>query len=185
MARIPYPERSSLPPEIAGLLSQIPQHGPVDMLSHTPPLAKLFLLQGQALITSIELNAREREIIILTVGVLTECEYELTQHVPISEAAEVTVQQRDAQRRQDFSNAALTPNDQALVQFVEETVQSPRVSDATFDRLRLVLTDRQIVETLQIIGAYWAFARICTTLDIEVQHATDLTSVEALARLKP
>jgi alkylhydroperoxidase family enzyme len=87
--------------------------------------------------------------------------------------------------RGDFSNPALSSEDHALIRFVEETIQSPRVSDATFDRLRLLFTDRQIVETLQIVGAYWAFARICTTLDIEVQHATDLTSVEALARLTP
>jgi alkylhydroperoxidase family enzyme len=157
----------------------------VELLSHTPALAKLFLLQGQALITSINLSARQRQIIILTVGVLTECEYELTQHTPISESVGVTGAQREALRRQDFSNPALTPEDHALIHFVEETLQIPRVSDATFDRLRLMFTDRQIVETIQIAGAYWAFARICTTVDIEVQQATDLTSVEAPARLTP
>lgn len=185
MARISYPELASLPPDIIGLLSQIPRHGPVDMLSHTPALAKLFLLQGQALITSIELSARQRELVILTVGTLTGCDYEITQHVPISEAAGVHAAQRDALLRRDFNNSVLSPDDRALVCFVQGVIDDPRVSDTVFRDLRTHFSDRQIVETIQIVGAYWAFARLCTTLDIEVQAATDLTSVQALEHLRP
>jgi AhpD family alkylhydroperoxidase len=185
VARISYPDLASLPPDIIGLLSQIPRHGPVEMLSHTPALAKLFLLQGQALITSIELSARQRELVILTVGVLTGCDYEIIQHVPISEAAGVDAAQRDALSRRDFHNSALSPEDRTLVCFVQGVIDAPRVSDALFRALRRRLSDRQIVEVIQIVGAYWAFARLCTTLDIEVQAATDLTSVQALERLRP
>lgn len=185
MARIPYPEQASLPPEIVDLLSQIPRHGPVDMLSHTPALAKLFLLQGQALITSIELSARERELVILTVGVLTGCDYEITQHVPLSEAAGVNAAQREALLRRDFTNAVFSSDDQSLISFVQQVIDKPRVSDTAFGDLKTRFSDRQIVETIQIVGAYWTFARLCTTLDIEVQTATDLTSVQALERLRP
>jgi alkylhydroperoxidase/carboxymuconolactone decarboxylase family protein YurZ len=67
-------------------------------------LGRLFLLQGQALITSIELSPRCREIVILTVATLTECAYEFTQHVPISAAAGITDAERDAIRRGAFAD---------------------------------------------------------------------------------
>jgi AhpD family alkylhydroperoxidase len=185
MARIPYPDRDSIPAEMDALLRQIPRHGPVDMLSHTPALGRLFLMQGQALITSIALSARHREVIILTVASLTECEYEFSQHVPISEAAGVDSSTREAIRAGDFANSDLAEADRTLIAFVGEMVERPRASEATFRQIRLLFTDRQIVEIIQIVGAYWSFARLCTTLDIEIQEATDLRSAEALAHLNP
>jgi alkylhydroperoxidase family enzyme len=184
MARIPYPDRATVPPELDALLSQIPRHGPVEMMSHAAPIARLFLLQGQALITSIELSARCREIIILTVATLTECAYEFTQHVPISAAVGITDDERDAIRRGGFSEGVLSAIDRALIAFVKETVQKPRASESAFAAIRPLFSDREIIEIMHIIGAYWAFGRICTNLDIEVQEARDLTSVEALAHLK-
>jgi len=167
------------------LLRQIPRHGPVDMLSYTPTLGRLFLMQGQALITSIALSPRQREVIILAVASLTECDYEFTQHVPISEAAGVDSSAREAISDGEFASTYLSEEDRTLIGFITEIVQSPRASDRTFETIRRLFTDRQIVEIIQIIGAYWSFGRLCTTLDIEVQDATDLSSVEALARLNP
>src|SRR5712675_631298 len=108
MARIPYPDPGSIPPEMDALLRQIPRHGPVDMLSHTPTLGRLFLMQGQALITGIALSARHREVIILTVASLTECDYEFTQHVPISEAAGIDPSAREAIRAGEFASTDLS-----------------------------------------------------------------------------
>ncbi len=184
MARIPYPDRASVPPELDALLSQMPRHAPVDMLSHAPPLARHFLLQAQALITSIELSPRHREIIILTVATLTECAYEFTQHIPISASAGITDGERDAIRRSAFSDNVLPNADRALIAFVRETVEKPRASDSAFDGIRPLFNDRQIVEIMHIIGAYWAFGRICTNLDVEVQAANDLSSAKALAELR-
>jgi alkylhydroperoxidase family enzyme len=185
MARIPYPDRATVPPELDAVLSQMPRHGPVEMLSHAPPLARHFLLQAQALITSIELLPRHREIIILTVATLTECAYEFTQHTPISAAEGITDAERDAIRRGAFSDNVLPAADRALIMFVKETVDKARASDSAFDAIRPLFDDRQIVEIMHIIGAYWAFGRICTNLDIELQEANDLSSAEALAKLKP
>jgi alkylhydroperoxidase family enzyme len=184
MARIPYPDRATVPPELGALLSQIPRHGPVEMMSHAAPVARLFLLQGQALITSIELAPRCREMIILTVATLTECAYEFGQHVPISASIGITEAEREAIRRAAITDPALSAADRALITFVKQTIEKPRASDRAFEAIRPLFSDRQIVEIMHIIGAYWAFGRICTNLDIELQEANDLSSAEALARLK-
>jgi len=47
-------------------------------------------------------------------------------------------------------------------------VQRPRVSDETFQQAREFLTDRELVEVLQVTGYYWTFGRISTVLDVEV-----------------
>jgi RNA binding exosome subunit len=44
------------------------------------------------------------------------------------------------------------------------TMNYVRISDA----LREFLTDRELVEVLQVTGYYWTFGRISTVLDVEV-----------------
>jgi alkylhydroperoxidase family enzyme len=44
-------------------------------------------------------------------------------------------------------------------------------------------SDREIVEVLQLIGFYWGLGRLCTVLDLEIETATDLSSVNAVANL--
>ena len=63
-------------------------------------------------------------------------------------------------------------------------MRKPRASDRAFDAIRPLFNDRQVVEIMHIIGAYWAFGRICTNLDVEVQAANDLSSARALAELR-
>ncbi len=40
-----------------------------------------------------------------------------------------------------------------------------------------------IVEVLQLVGFYWALGRICTVLDLELDHPSGLDSVLAVANL--
>ncbi|MBQ1019738.1 hypothetical protein KBX71_17970 [Micromonospora sp. D93] len=47
-------------------------------------------------------------------------------------------------------------------------MRSPRISDELFDQVRHVLSEREIVEVLQVVGYYWSFSRVCTVLDVEL-----------------
>ena len=48
---------------------------------------------------------------------------------------------------------------------------APRLSDAVFERIHHVLSPREIVELVLVIGWYWTVCRLTTTLDIEPEHA--------------
>lgn len=50
-------------------------------------------------------------------------------------------------------------------------VAHPRVPDDVFAAVREHLTDREIVEALQVTGFYWSFGRVCTVLDVETEAA--------------
>ncbi len=49
-------------------------------------------------------------------------------------------------------------------------IGGPTVSDELFTALRDVLSEREIVELLQVIGYYWTFGRISTVLEVELTH---------------
>jgi hypothetical protein len=62
---------------------------------------------------------------------------------------------------------------------VEAVVRSPVVDDETFGGVREILSNREIVEALQVIGYYWSFGRVATVLQVEVERAHGTAVVEA------
>ncbi|SPM30596.1 hypothetical protein MTAB308_4105, partial [Mycobacterium terramassiliense] len=60
----------------------------------------------------------------------------------------------------------LPPIDRMVAEFVTAVITTPRVADRLFDQAHAVLSDREIVEVLQICGYYWCLARVATVLDI-------------------
>jgi hypothetical protein len=150
MARLPYPSRESRPAELAELLESLPRNNITEMFAHATSLPAPFLRLAQAQFTALELNVRQRELVILAVAGLAglvdcEYEYEYAQHISVSAA--------------------------------------PRIADDVFERTRQLLSARQIVEALQLVGFYWALGRMCTVLELELDHPAGLDSVQAVASL--
>jgi alkylhydroperoxidase/carboxymuconolactone decarboxylase family protein YurZ len=90
MARLPYPDRKTFPQELQDFLAQVPEHLNFDMMSYSVSTIEMFIRQGQAQYTGLELAPRDRELVILTTSAVTRSEYEFVQHVPISEAMGLT-----------------------------------------------------------------------------------------------
>jgi alkylhydroperoxidase family enzyme len=45
------------------------------------------------------------------------------------------------------------------------------VDDQTFATVRKILSNREIVEVLQVVGFYWSFGRVATVLEVEIEPA--------------
>jgi hypothetical protein len=58
-----------------------------------------------------------------------------------------------------------------VLAFTDAVIAGPRISDGLFERIRNVLTPREIVELLLVIGWYWTACRLTTSLEIEPEHA--------------
>jgi alkylhydroperoxidase family enzyme len=56
------------------------------------------------------------------------------------------------------------------------------MSDEVFASARKFLSDREIVELLQVCGYYWTLSRLCTVLQVETTQMYDEISVEGLDR---
>ena len=179
MARLPYPDRDMFPQQLQDFLAKVPEHLNFDMMSYSQSTIEAFILQGQAQYTGLQLPHRTRELVILTTAAAAEAEYEFVQHVPISEAMGVDPQIREAIHRLDLDAPVLSAQDRAVTKFVEAVVRSPLVDDETFGAVREILSNREIVEALQVIGYYWSFGRVATVLQVEVERAHGTAVVEA------
>jgi len=179
MARLPYPDRKTFPKELQDFLAQVPEHLNFDMMSYSVSTIESFIRQGQAQYTGLELPPRTRELVILTTAAVTEAEYEFVQHVPISEAMGVDPRIREAIHKQDFDDPVLSAQDRSVVKFAAAVVRSPFVSDDIFAAVHAVLSAREIVEALQVIGFYWSFGRVATVLQVEIEPAHGTAVVQA------
>jgi alkylhydroperoxidase family enzyme len=168
MPRLPDPDPASIPEDVREFLTSLPPDPMVKMLSYSAGTVQLFVQLARAQFTALELPARSRELVILTVAEYTASPFVAAQHEPIASAAGVGERTRQLIRDRQLDSPELSPADRALVRLTAEVVRGPRVSEEVFQQAREFLTDRELVEVLQVTGYYWTFARISTVLDVEV-----------------
>jgi alkylhydroperoxidase family enzyme len=131
MATIASPNRGDAPADLSVILDQMPAMAPVEMLAHSPVLARQFLRLARAQFTTLELTARHREILILSVAAQVHCEYEYEQHIPFSQDAGVDATLREAIWTGKVASAELNHPEQALMEFVRDVLLSPSVPEPT------------------------------------------------------
>jgi alkylhydroperoxidase family enzyme len=168
LPRLADPDPASIPEEVRAFLASLPPDPMVKMLSYSAGTVKPFVELAKAQFTALELPARSRELVILTVAEYTASTFVAAQHDPIALAAGVGARTRQLIRDRQLDSPELSPADRALIRLTAEVVQRPRVSDEIFQQAREFLTDRELVEVLQVTGYYWTFGRISTVLDVEV-----------------
>jgi AhpD family alkylhydroperoxidase len=166
MTRLPDPDPATVPVEVRQFLAMLPPYPLFRMATHAVATVQPFLQLGLLQFEVLALSDRFRELATLTVAACTDCEFTAAQHVPMSAQAGITDELRAAIARKDFDHPALDARDQVVIKFAAEVVARPRVDDELFGRARAFLTDREIVELIQVCGFYLAFNRIATTLDV-------------------
>jgi alkylhydroperoxidase family enzyme len=168
MPRLADPDPAAIPEEVRAFLASLPPDPMVKMLSHSAGTVKPFIQLAKAQFTALELPARLRELVILTVAEYTASTFVAAQHAPIALAAGVGERTQQLIRDRQLDSPELSPADRALIRLTAEVVQRPHVPDAIFQLAREFLTDRELVEVLQVTGYYWTFGRISTVLDVEL-----------------
>src|SRR2546421_12080599 len=90
MARLPYVDPSEAPERVREALDALPPLNVFRMTANAETAFRPWLAFGGALLSSLELDARLRELVILHVARLSGADYERVQHVPIALAAGAT-----------------------------------------------------------------------------------------------
>jgi alkylhydroperoxidase family enzyme len=168
MPRLADPDPARLPGDVRDFLAFLPPEPMVKMLSHSAGTVRPFVELARAQFTSLELPARSRELVILAVAACTGSTFVAAQHQPMAQAAGVSERVRQLIRDRQLDSPELSPSDRALLRFTAEVVRGPLVPDEAFERARQFLSDRELVEVLQVTGYYWTFGRISTVLEVEV-----------------
>ncbi len=182
MARIPYVEIDQAPAEIQEILRAGPSNtrNIQGLLAHaTGNLSGLSAFLG-SILASQQLDAKLRELAILRVASLIGAEYERTQHLTVSAMVGVTGAQLAAIDEGRIEGDAFSPDETALLRFVTAFIETGHPDADVFDRVRALLSEREIVELLLAAGGYWALGRLMTTLEIDPEPPMDEAAAELL-----
>jgi AhpD family alkylhydroperoxidase len=173
--RLPDPDPAAIAGDVRDFLSRFPPDPQVKMLAHAAGTVQLFILFARTLFTRLELPDRTRELVVLTTAEYTGCAFETAQHRPMAREAGVSDRICDLIAERRLADKELSAYDSVVLRLTAQIVQQPTVADDLFGEAREHLSDREIVEIIQVAGYYWSFGRVNTVLQVpltEVYGAT-------------
>jgi alkylhydroperoxidase family enzyme len=128
-----------------------------------PKLTRAFLRFNNHLLFASTLSARLREVAVLRVAHLSDCEYEWRHHVRMGRDVELTDEDIDGIQRGEASDEL----DLAILRAVDELQDKSVISDATWATLSEHLDERQRMDLIFTIGCYGALAMAINTFGVE------------------
>jgi len=172
MARLPYVDAASAPPEVAETLAALPvQLNIFKLMAHAHTNFRPLLALGASILAQQQLDARLRELAILRVAKLSHAEYEWVQHVPIAKSVGASDAEIAALEKGDIGPGFFDPLAALVLRFTDEVVRDVGASKATFEALSAELSPREIVELVLAIGFYMTVARVMETMEIDMDPA--------------
>jgi len=186
MARVKLIQKDEAPPEIKALYQQIEDNEARIMnfyrvVANSPGVARSAIKLGNSLISRTELSPKLRELTIMRIAKLCDCEYEWVQHTPMALQSGLTQVQLDAIGFWDESDA-FSEEERAILSYVDEVEKNIRVPDNIFQALRRYLDDRQIVELTLAIGWWGMLARLLVPLEVEVDERSAGSATDLIGR---
>ena len=104
----------------------------------------------------------------MTVGRLTDCEYEYTHHQAFAKTVGVSPEQ--VKRLADWeTDSAFNEQERAVIRYATEMTEQVRITDTTFETLRVFFDEEQIVELSLNTAFYNMVVRFlhATQVDLE------------------
>jgi alkylhydroperoxidase family enzyme len=174
-ARLPYLNREDLPEADRELFDRISRDrggAPVGnifrTLANAPNLFRRFNALGGELRNGTQLDPRLRELALMTVGRLTDAEYEFVHHWNIS--LDVGVKREQLEHLAEFETSPLfNEQERAVIRYAVEATSKVKVSDATFEALRGFLDNRRMMELVMNVAFYNAVVRILVPCGVELE----------------
>ena len=135
----------------------------VATLMRHPKLARGFLRFNFHLLYGSTLPERLRELAVLRVAHVTNCEYERRHHVGMGREAGLSDDVIAGIQRGEASDEL----DGAVIAAVDELQEHANVSDATWSTLSAHLEERQLMDLVFTIGCYGSLAMAINTFGVE------------------
>lgn len=157
-------------PEELRKLAQGPLGAPnvMKVLMHHPDLFRRWSVFANHFLFKGELPTTAREIVILRVAWLTNCEYEWAQHLAISaeQCAYGAGEIRDVQV--GATAARWNAGEKALLRLVDGLVAGPRVGDRVWDHVIAHWNEKQAIEAIALVGNYVMLAMALNALAVPI-----------------
>jgi alkylhydroperoxidase family enzyme len=170
MARLPYPDPTTLAPETQELLGKLPPLNIFRMMGGGEGLLRAYVGLGNHLLAKSKLDPVLREIAILRVGALSNARYEVFHHERIARGLGMS-ESLFAAIRLGADDPALDETQRLVVRFTDDVVRNVRASDETFRPLAARLSVQELEELTVTIGYYMMTCRFLETFDVDVETA--------------
>jgi 4-carboxymuconolactone decarboxylase len=171
VARLPYVDPAQASDPVREALERVPPLNIFRMMANADSAFRAWIRWGGVLLSELALDPLLRELAILRVARLTpHADYEWVQHVPLAKAAGASEEQVTALERDEPESDCFSGDQRIVLRFTTEVVLDARASDNTFERLAKLLSAREIVELLMVIGQYMMVARVMATTDMELDE---------------
>ncbi len=164
MPRIPYPELS---PEQRAEYRQFPINANLVGYHLPQNLHGIYRKLGTELLFGGAYDPQLRELVILRVGYLSRCEYELFQHRALCRKLGVPEEKVAAALRPRLGGC-LSEKELAVLGLVEDTLLNVRPGDETLASALAHLDASEIAETVLLMGHYMTLARLLEVYGVEI-----------------
>ena len=142
--RHPFPERDPNRPKGLNVLGTLAQHPALTTAFHT--------FNGHVLFATT-LTPRQRELLVLRVANVRQCDYEWAQHVVL--ASDAGISPAEVEQITEGPDApGWTSLEAALVRAVDELLADAHIADPTWQVLASVFEVEQLLDVIFTVGAY-------------------------------
>ncbi|HKV54785.1 MAG TPA: carboxymuconolactone decarboxylase family protein [Candidatus Binataceae bacterium] len=174
MAKLPYLTRNDLPEADRSIWDDFvkvrgTEPGHIHRtVANAPNLLRRFVDLANELRNGTQLDAKLRELALLTVGRLTGADYEFVHHWNM--ALRLGVRHEQLEQLANFeSSSEFNQQERAVMRYAAETTSEVKVKDATFEALRGFLDNRRIMDLVMNVAFYNAVARVIVPCGVELE----------------
>lgn len=173
MARIPYINREDAPQEVDNLFSKMEGHGAEvlnlwKMAAHSPATLKHMVRLGNTILSRTELEPKLREMVIIRVAELLDCEYEREAHIMYGKDLGMT-DEYVAGIKDWESSGVFSAAEKTVLRFTDELTKNGKASPETFSELEKYLNHREMMELTVTAGFYGMLARLLLTFEVDLE----------------
>lgn len=137
------------------------------LLAHHPELTRAYHTFNGHVLFGTTLTPRQRELLVLRVGVVRGSEYEHAQHVILGFEVGLTGEEID--RIAEGPDApGWSPLERALLRSVDELVADACIGDETWAVLSAELDTQQLMDLVFTVGAYELLAMAMRTFGVQL-----------------
>ena len=122
-------------------------------LAHHPALLRRWLVFAAHVMSKNTLTPRDRELLILRVGVRCNSKYEFGQHHVIAQRCDISIEEIE-RTKVGPDDPAWSTFDAALLRAADELHDDSRISDATWAVLAERYTTEQMLDVVFTVGNY-------------------------------
>jgi alkylhydroperoxidase family enzyme len=172
MSRVPYPTREEYPKAYLAAYDRMlaergnPAPNIFVALANMPNLLDPLLSFTAEMRQGAAIEARLRELSIVTVGLVTKCSYEFEHHW--NSALKAGLRRAQLEQLADFETSAEFDDcERAIIRYAREATLAIEVTDKTWNDLRQHLSMREAMDIMMAVAWYNAVVRMLIPMRIE------------------